>query len=607
MEQLQATKCLVAAVLTFILAGACPVWAASDPVLYFSDITSGPKTGNTDTSLGQTPGQDGAIVTIWGRGLAGATVTCNGSPAAYTLYRGNASQPADLFSFHQMQTISFQISHLALNGSGGIYVTAGGRQSNTLPFTVRTGNIRFVKTTGDDTTGDGSWANPWRTIVKAKDAILPGDIAYIGNGVDATAEEEYSACVNLGTDGLAGNPKALVVYPGAVSTVGNATLERAFHVFNTEADRYSLHWVIAKFTLVTSGVGVTAQTGFRVIGNHVTAPNGDGLDGAIGALGDDVTILGNELDSVGSLNCDKLYHAIYISGVRKDDAPRAPTESGREVGWNYIHDCLSNRAINVYSEQPYSAFIEGHRIHDNVIVNQRGDGILLGYYVTGVNSITNNLIVRAGLGPEWVSGESYHTGIRVDAGHEDAPGTTVNCCNNTLYGCGWPDAVLPGETGHFMVSPEALARVTTMSFSNNIIRSTGEPYLAEESGFPPAGDYRNCWYGSGAPPAWDTTAINADPLFADASADDMRLRGGSPCINAGKDLPAIVPRDILGAGRPQGPAFDTGAYEFADFRLLADFLAGNAVLSPTDAARLDWNHDGLTTAVDLVLSTLASQ
>src|SRR2546426_7571081 len=39
------------------------------PTLFFSDLESGPNTGNTDTSLGQVSGQNGAIVTIWGANL----------------------------------------------------------------------------------------------------------------------------------------------------------------------------------------------------------------------------------------------------------------------------------------------------------------------------------------------------------------------------------------------------------------------------------------------------------------------------------------------------------------------------------------------------------
>src|SRR5690349_17437592 len=46
-----------------------PAPSAIAPVLFFSNVTSGPNTGNGDASLGQIPGQDGALVTIWGAHL----------------------------------------------------------------------------------------------------------------------------------------------------------------------------------------------------------------------------------------------------------------------------------------------------------------------------------------------------------------------------------------------------------------------------------------------------------------------------------------------------------------------------------------------------------
>jgi len=66
-----------------------------------------------------------------------------------------------------------------------------GNRSNSLPFTVRSGNIYFVKTNGNDDTGDGSWSRPWHTIPKAVNTIAPGDIAYICNGVNQTTETDY--------------------------------------------------------------------------------------------------------------------------------------------------------------------------------------------------------------------------------------------------------------------------------------------------------------------------------------------------------------------------------------------------------------------------------
>ncbi|HUV89020.1 MAG TPA: choice-of-anchor Q domain-containing protein [Anaerolineae bacterium] len=534
--------------------------STTDPLLFFSDVVSGPKTGNSDTSGGRS-GQDGAIVTLWGRNLGNtqgsSKVYVNGAEAASYYYWGNATVPADLYTFYRMQMVSFQVSHLAQDGPGSIYVVVNGRPSNTLPFTVRTGKIYFVMTTGHDDTGNGSWGAPWRTIPQAADSLAPGDIAYVGDGVDQTAETDYSAAVNLGSDGQPGRPKALIVYPGATSHVGSATLGRAFHVWNSDTGGYSVHWVIARFIMTTAEVGVTAQTGFRVVGNYVTAPNGDGMDGAIGGIGNDIYVLGNELEHVGSANCSKLYHAVYISGVRQSSGPRAPTESNREVAWNYIHDNLSNRAINIYSEQEYAAYIQQHRIHDNVIVNQRGDGILLGYYVTGDNWLYNNLVINAGLGPEW-DDPSYHTGIRIATGHENVSQTAVYAYHNTLYGNGWSGAAYAGETGSLLIAPRAS---TTVHLSNNVIYSTGEPYLAGESASLPAGDYRNCWYGDGSPPAWDTSAINDDPAFVSPAAFNFQLQTNSPCVDVGRDVSAVVARDILGVPRPQGAAFDLGAYE----------------------------------------------
>ena len=548
---------------TLLLTGSL-VAQPADPVLFFSDLTSGPATGNGDDSGGRVAGRDGAIVTVWGRNLgtsaAGLAVSCGGAPAGSVYRLEEARSPADLFTYHRMQRLSFQVSQAAAAGTGPVTVTVGGRTSNALSFTVRDGRILFVKASGSDEAGDGSWARPWRTIPRAVASMRPGDVTYVGDGVDQTAASAYEAAVPYGASGEPGRPKALVVYPGATSRAGAVSLGRAFFAYDGDLDRPSEHWVVSGFTVTTSEVGVQAFSGSRVVGNRVTAPSGDGLDGAIGVWGSDVAVLGNELTGVGSAQSSKLYHAIYLNGTRRDDPPRAPAERNREVGWNYLHDNLCNRAVNAYSEQAQSAYLEGHRIHDNVIVNQHGDGILLGSYVTGENAIVNNLVVRAGLGPEWPDDTSSHAGIRIAAGHETVAGTTVLVAHNTVVGCGYPGGPIPDESGQLYVQPEALP-FAAVTIRDNVVVSTGTPYMAPATGAIPPHAGRNLYSGAGAAPAWDTAAIVADPAFADAAGNDFQLASGSPAVDAGTALSPPIARDLLGVPRPQGSAPDLGAYE----------------------------------------------
>jgi hypothetical protein len=78
--------------------------------------------------------------------------------------------------------------------------------------------------------------------------------------------------------------------------------------------------------------------------------------------------------------------------------------------------------------------------------------------------------------------------------------------------------------------------------------------IAKQSG-------HNLWYGKGAAPSWDTTAINKEPLFADTAAVDLRLRLTSPAIDAGIVTDNALDFDAL--SRPQGQGYDIGAFEYA--------------------------------------------
>ncbi|MGA2034497.1 MAG: hypothetical protein ABSG68_19800 [Thermoguttaceae bacterium] len=519
-----------------LLSAASSAAQTAGPILCFSDLDSGPRTGNSDTSREQAAGRDGAIVTVWGKNLGSSQgdsrIMVNGAEARVYCW-GNATAPANLYVRHRLQMVCFQVRQAARDGLGVICLVVNGRKSNELPFTVRAGCIYFVKTTGSDKAA-GDWAGPWRTLPYAVSRIAPGDIVYACDAVSQTQSESYNAAVNLGSDGAPGKPKALVAYPGARCLIGSVTVERGFGHWVSGKGHTADHWTLAKFT-VTAGISpFLIGSGYRVVGNQVSAPRGSAAEGAIEGSGNGLFVLGNEISQVGRSGCSKLYHPIYISSARTSSGPRQPLESNREIAWNYIHDNNAPRGINIYSEQSSAAYMTGHRVHDNFIMNQVGDGMLIGQYVIGGNWVYNNVIANAGLGPEPRESDACsHFGVNLDAGHETVAGTVIHFCNNTIYGCGWAGASSPGATGN--VHLVGLGRYR-LDFSNNIICSTGEPYMSGWSDEKiRAGGGHNLWFGRGAPPAWDVSAVGANPRFVDAAHQDFHLQPGSPAVGAGID------------------------------------------------------------------------
>jgi hypothetical protein len=549
------------------------------PRLFFSDLESGPKTGNSDTSKGQTANVDGALVSVWGDFLGSSqgssAIRVNGAAAANVYYWGDAVppySPANLDNGIQgMQMVIFQISHAATDGPGSIIVTVDGATSNPLPFTIRAGRIVFAQTSGSDSGGSGDWAHPWQTIRYAKDQLGPGDILYVGDGVTQASSNEGVAMMAR-TSGAPGAPISLLAYPGASVSIGSPSSD-AIDGYISDQDGPAVYWTFAKLNLIGQITTVNLRTGFRLVANKVSAPHGSAADGTVasGSGGNDIAVLGNELTNCGDANSISLYHVLYISAERSDTPPRLPMVTGRDIGWNYFHDNLANRAINIYSQGQFSSFLDGNKVHDNVIVNQRGDGILLGWYTTGDTWVFNNVVINAGLGPEFVDGAgSAFTCLDIRAGHDDLgkDGTRLHIYNNTFYGCGWAESDLPEETGAIeLVNSQAY----TLDMHNNIIYST-QPYLTpqvtnDQVDLPPrdpSAISNNLWFGAGAVPAFETSGVGADPRFVDPARMNLRLGPMSPAIDAGTagSAASFIGTDTDGTSRPSGNGWDIGAYEF---------------------------------------------
>jgi hypothetical protein len=115
-----------------------------------------------------------------------------------------------------------------------------------------------------------------------------------------------------------------------------------------------------------------------------------------------------------------------------------------------------------------------------------------------------------------------------------------------------------------------------MRLRNNIVvQLPGEMYI-DGSKAQITGE-KNLWFGAGNGPQETQGNVEADPLFVDLGKFDFHLRDASPARDAGA---AVLPTNPLimrnagvtdsvratdkdGVPRPQGKAFDLGAYEAA--------------------------------------------
>jgi hypothetical protein len=539
--------------------------SAQTPCIFFSDLESGANVGGKSNN--------GAWVAIWGKGFGAergaSTVTVGrGVAVAYPLWTDSQ--------------IIFQLGPAARTGNIVVNVRGKvGRASNGVPFTVRAGKIYFVAVNGSDRRR-GTFDAPWKSIVRAKNSMSAGDITYIENGVTQSGEDSFGASLSMDRNGASnsgkpGAPKALVAYPGAKVTIGkDHGLEYAMRTPNIPARED--YWVISQLHLIGGRQAMDiGGIGWRVVGNEMECPGADGQVGCVEASGaNQMRFYGNEVHNAGVKPASsKFYHAVYFS-----------TDSNHiDVGWNHIHDNYTCRALQFHSSPLCSpscgaADTTGFNqfdlhVHDNLIHGDNCNGINFATVDPSKGTVEayNNVIFHVGLMDAKGDGGAFSCIYVAGITNHGPEGTgAVEVFNNTLYDCGANNSRnAGGARGAFSVGggPRSL----TMRLRNNVVQLLpGEIYIdgmkAQITG------EKNLWFGVGSGPSQTQGNINADPQFVNPqfmnmSGFDFHLRGSSPARDAGTAaIPgnpfvsgSAQPTDNDGVARPQGKAFDLGAYE----------------------------------------------
>ncbi len=485
------------------------------PRIFFTDLPSAPVSGGQNNQ--------GAFITVFGTGFGsaqgGSTVTIGGVAVARYLQWSDSR-------------ITFQPGKLS---GGNIVVNVGGLSSNGIPFAVRPGNIYFVSISGSDTQR-GSVVKPWRTIQKAKNAMAPGDITYVMDGVVQATLDSNNAALSITSSGSGTAPKAIIAYPGATVTVGVAS-GPAYGIRSSG----KTNWILSGLKILgaTEAIDLASGNNWRLVNNDISCPNGYGTGACLNvSSSQNVQLLGNYVHDAGNSAAPDLanYHSIAFSGV-----------TGIDVGWNTVANTRGCRAVAFASA---SANQYGLRIHDNLIHDARCDAISLQGTDASQGSVQvyNNVVYRAGTGP--APGGVASTYACVNIGGSGLG--SVQVLNNTLYDCG---AAATADAG-------ALSASTPVSVIDNIVYlTTGESYLTTNTSTSWLSGSNNDFYGAGAPPAPFQNSINADPLWVSPANYDFHLQAASPAVDAGVN--SGVPMDYDGVPRPQGAGYDLGAFEYA--------------------------------------------
>ena len=412
----------------------------------------------------------------------------------------------------------------------------------------------YVDPAGNDSAA-GSISSPWRTLQKAANTVQAGDLVIVHVG--------HYAGLYLTTSGTATNPITFRADPGVVIDTQNPTTPDGINLEGAS-------WiVIENFTV--SGL---PRAGIRsVTNNHVTIRGNTGdMNGRWGILtgfSDDLLIENNTMTrSVAE-------HGIYVGNSGDRPVIRRNVVWGNNANGVHMNGDLSQGGDGVIS----GAVVEDNIIHDNGVAG--GSGI----NCDGVQSsiIRNNLLYN-----NHASGISLY---QIDGGQ---PSINIQVLNNTIVMASdarWALNIQNASTGA-VVRNNIL--YNQQSFRGSIaISADSLPGLVSDTNIVmdrfsmDGGDTRVTLAAWRSATGQDAHSIIATPatLFANFAGNDYHLSSTSPARDAGGTI-ANVTDDLEGTPRPQGSAFDIGAYEFPASTApvtLTVTRTGNGTVSSTPA------------------------
>ncbi len=370
----------------------------------------------------------------------------------------------------------------------------------------------FVSSDGSDTNAGDSPGQAWLTLQKAADS---------GSGVVCVTAGTYSGRVRLTRSNLQFLTQGEVVSTGGFNITGNGNTIHGFHVLNASD---------------TGGGIVVSGTGNVIRGNRI----------------EQATLVGIEVEGT-----NQRIEANEVSRTVQDTTSDADGMrffgSGHVFIGNYIHDIhYGSRVTTAHIDCFQTWGDSGRGGAGNNTIFERNVCINTDYVSTSASSqgfmmengahdilIRNNII-------------QSHRSINLGDPDDTAITTRITVVNNTMIGTIPPHA---GEQEYGVFITMATDVTTQNNIFYNIIGLTLYGTMTTGNNLFYRGDGRPLSGTRGSTDVW-----GVDPQFVSPTTGDYHLRSTSPAINAGSNTGVVDDKD--GTPRPQGSAYDIGAYEY---------------------------------------------
>lgn len=420
----------------------------------------------------------------------------------------------------------------------------------------------YVATTGLDT-NSGSFDKPFKTINKAAEVAIAGDLIIVKAGTYKPVTR-----INVANSGTTTNPitfqaEGTVIIDGVNCADGNSTDRKGlFCVEGASATSRRSDIVIDGFRIINAkwaGFYMRFSNGINV---RNCSTDLTGASGIVAAQSSYIYVFNNTVQRACTISspAEHTNECITMASV-----------ANFEVGYNTVSDRMVDVNVGGEGIDAKNACLNG-KIHHNIVFNL----IRVGIYVDGYEQNLNNIdvyankvynSVRGGItvGSEEggvVSDVKVHDnivhniqriGIRIAGYVNNGPLQNISVYQNTVVRCGIGNTTASWENCGIMLEADNALNSNFIIRNNILAENTSQMRWKNQSY---ATINNNLVFGNTN--VTGTGAITTNPMFVNSSSANFALSTGSPAINTAIGSPMSV-TDFNNYSRGASP--DLGALE----------------------------------------------